>query len=188
MIRGFLISVLLVAIVYAASFVLFVSTLPTAPDVTPVADGIVALTGGDTRLDAATSLLEHKQGSRMLVSGAAITTTHDTLKNVMHGGARFDCCVDLGYAAEDTHGNAVEAAEWTRQHHFGSIILVTGRYHMPRSLREFQHQMPDITIKSYPVDEDGIDLSGWWLHRSTAALLHREYMKYLASLVMTSIT
>jgi uncharacterized SAM-binding protein YcdF (DUF218 family) len=188
MIRGFFLAIALVALVYAASFVLFVSLLPRTPDAMPHADGIVALTGGDARLDTAAALFERGAAKRMLVSGVSPTTSRDTLKDVMHGGRRFDCCVDIGYAAEDTHGNAVEAAGWTRQHGFKSLVLVTARYHMPRSAREFAKLMPDIALMPYPVDESGIDLSGWWRHRGTVLLLHREYVKYLASLVMTSIT
>ena len=42
---------ILVALGYALSFLLFVSTLPRMPDQMPHADGIVALTGGGERLD-----------------------------------------------------------------------------------------------------------------------------------------
>lgn len=188
MIRGFFLAIVLVVLCYALGFVLFVSLLPATPDAMPRADGMVVLTGGDARLDTAAALFERGVAKRMLVSGVGQTTTRDTLKVVMHGGARFDCCVDIDYAAEDTHGNAVEAADWARQHAFQSLVLVTARYHMPRSLREFQNLMPHVVFKPYPVDEGGIDLSGWWRHRSTVLLLHREYVKYLASLVMTSIT
>ena len=45
MIRGFLLAMLLVALIYALGFVLFVSLLPAADATTPEADGIVALTG-----------------------------------------------------------------------------------------------------------------------------------------------
>ena len=188
MIRGLFLAMIVVALAYALSFVLFVSTLPRPPDVPPRADGIVVLTGGDKRLDMAATLLEHGAARRMLVSGVSQTTTRDTLKKVMHGGAWFDCCVDIGYAAEDTHGNAEETAGWVKQHAFKSIVLVTGRYHMPRSMREFQNLMPGVGLIPYPVDESGIDLSGWWRHRGTILLLQREYAKYLASLVMTAIT
>jgi uncharacterized SAM-binding protein YcdF (DUF218 family) len=187
MIRGFFLAIILVALCYAASFVLFVSLLPRAPETAPHADGIVVLTGGDARLDKAAALFEQGVARRMLVSGVSQDIDRDTLKEVMHGGSRFDCCVDIDYAAEDTHGNAVEAAGWTRQHGFKSLILVTARYHMPRSAREFRKLMPDIALTPYPVDESGIDLAGWWRHRETVLLLHREYLKYLASLVTTSL-
>jgi uncharacterized SAM-binding protein YcdF (DUF218 family) len=66
-------------------------------------------------------------------------------------------------------------------------VIVTGRYHMPRTMREFSAALPDVTLIAYPVDQAGIDLSGWWRHPRTARLLHREYIKYLASLVMTRL-
>jgi hypothetical protein len=47
--------------------------------------------------------------------------------------------------------------------------------------------MPDVTLLPYPVDQDSIDLSGWWRHPRTALLLHREFTKYLASVVMTTL-
>ncbi len=45
--------------------------------------------------------------------------------------------------------------------------------------------MPDVTQLAYPVDQGGIDLSGWWRHPATVQLLQREFFKYLASLVTT---
>ena len=47
MIRGFLLAMILVALAYAFSFLVFVSLLPPTPTELPQADGIVALTGGD---------------------------------------------------------------------------------------------------------------------------------------------
>jgi uncharacterized SAM-binding protein YcdF (DUF218 family) len=178
---------ILVALAYAFSFLVFVSLLPRTPDALPQADGIVALTGGNARLDAAEALFEKGVGRRLLISGVDLTTTKDTLKSVVHGGRRFDCCADLGYAAEDTHGNAVEAAGWARGHDFHSLVIVTARYHMPRALREFGSVLPGVRLEPYPVDQDSIDLAGWWRHPQTTMLLQREYVKYLASLVTTSI-
>jgi len=103
------------------------------------------------------------------------------------GGPRFRCCADIGYAAEDTHGNAEEAASWTRGNHFTSLVIVTSRYHMPRTMKEFSTVMPEISLIAYPVDQSRIDLSGWWKHPRTMRLLHREYVKYLASLVITRL-
>jgi uncharacterized SAM-binding protein YcdF (DUF218 family) len=188
MIRGFFLAMILVVLGYAFSFFLFVSLLPPTPGEIPRADGIVALTGGGERLDAAASLFEQGVGRRLLISGVGLVTTKDTLKDITHGGSRFECCADIGYAAEDTHGNAVETAEWARSHGFTSLVIVTARYHMPRALRELQHAMPDVELKPYPVDQDRIDLAGWWRHGRTTLLLHNEYVKYLASLVTTSVS
>jgi uncharacterized SAM-binding protein YcdF (DUF218 family) len=188
LIRGFILALFLVALAYGVSFVLFVSLLPRTPAVAPRADAIVVLTGGDARLDTAASLFEDGLGRRMLVSGVDLITTRPLLKRLMHNGARFDCCVDIGYAAEDTHGNAVEAADWARAHGFKTILLVTARYHMPRAKVEFQKQMGGIAVEPYPVDQSGIDLSGWWRHRGTVLLLSLEYVKYLTALAVTALT
>jgi hypothetical protein len=47
--------------------------------------------------------------------------------------------------------------------------------------------LPDIRITPWPVEQGGIDLSGWWRHGRTVALLNREYLKFLASLVTTKL-
>ncbi|HKQ45660.1 MAG TPA: YdcF family protein [Rhizomicrobium sp.] len=185
--RVFLAVIFLVLLGYAAGFVLFVSNLPGPPANPPRADGIVALTGGDERLDTAVSLLEHGAGKRLLVSGVSQMTTKETVRKMSGGGARFQCCADIGYAADDTHGNALEAAEWAREHHFASLVIVTGRYHMPRTMREFSAVLPEMSLIAYPVEQNRIDLGGWWTHPRTAELLHREYVKYLASLVTTRL-
>ena len=52
--------------------------------------------------------------SGLLVSGVAQETTKETVGKMSDGGPRFACCADIGYAAEDTHGNAEEAANWAR--------------------------------------------------------------------------
>jgi uncharacterized SAM-binding protein YcdF (DUF218 family) len=183
----FVATVIVVALAYALVFGLWVSLLPATPDITPQADGIVALTGGGPRLDIAVALFEKGVGQRLLISGAGMATTRDTLKNVTHGGPRFECCADIGYAAEDTHGNAEEAASWVHSHQYRSIVVVTARYHMPRAMREFTAAMPDVTLLPYPVDQENIDLSGWWRHPQTVLLLHREFAKYLASMVVTRL-
>ena len=185
--RVFLSVIFAALLAYAISFVLFVSNLPAVPATLPKADGIVALTGGGERLDTAVSLLEHGVGKRLLVSGVAQETTKETVGKMSEGGARFACCADIGYAAEDTHGNAQEAASWTREHHFRSLVIVTGRYHMPRTMKEFSAVLPDVALIAYPVDQSRISLGGWWHHPRTASLLHREYAKYLATLVTTRL-
>jgi uncharacterized SAM-binding protein YcdF (DUF218 family) len=185
--RVFLAVIVLAVLAYAMGFVLFVSNLPPTPDMPPQVDGIVVPTGGQERLDTAVALLEHGVGKRLLISGVSPTTTKEEVGKLAGGGARFACCADLGYAAEDTHGNALEATDWIRSNHYNSIAIVTSRYHTPRTMREFSVALPDVTLIAYPVDQSGVDLGTWWKHPRTAQLLHREYAKYLASLVMTKL-
>jgi len=172
-------------LLYAAGFVLFTLELPKAPRHLGPVDGIVALTGGGSRLDAAVALFERGKGERLLISGVNTQTTKQDLKTLVHGKKRFDCCVDLGYAAENTSGNAKEAAAWTRFHHYQTILVVTSRYHMPRSLVEFHDVMPDVVLIAYPVDTD--TGKGWPGRLRSLRVLHHEYAKYLAVSFLTAV-
>ncbi len=176
-----------IAVVYLAGFLLFVLTLPDAKSPDQRADGIVALTGGNARLDAAVALLERGAAHRLLITGVHRTTTKAELRELSHGGKRFDCCTDLGRQAADTHGNAEEAAQWAHDHRYKSLIVVTANYHMPRSLTEFQAAMPGERLVAYPVAPGDVDLAGWWHKPGTLHLLHSEYAKYLASFVITRL-
>ncbi len=147
----------------------------------------MALTGGDARLRSAVALLEHGAAQRLLITGVHPTTTKAELRVLSHGGARFDCCTDLGFEAANTRGNAEETARnGPRDHHYKSLIVVTASYHMPRSLTEFGAEMPDERLVPYPCRAVGcgpdrlVAQSARHLH-----LLHGEYAKYLASFIIT---
>lgn len=172
---------------YGAGFLAFTENLPRQPENFDHPDAIVALTGGDARLDAAVALFERGVGKRLLITGVHATTTKKELKAIAHGGARFDCCVDLGRSAANTHGNAAEAAAWARAHRYRRLVIVTASYHMPRSLAEFGAEMPGVTLDPYPVEPDGLDLKTWWRDPHAWRLLQTEYAKYLASVVLTRV-
>ena len=176
--------VLVAILAYGLGFIVFAMTLPHRPAGAVQADAIVTLTGGDDRLDTAVRLLEQGKARRLLITGVHPSITKPELKAVAHGGSRFDCCADLDFAAEDTRENAAEAAGWMRSHRFKSLILVTANYHMPRSLSEFSADMPKVKIVPYPVEPQGANWDHWWRNPHTVRLLHAEYAKYLASLVL----
>jgi uncharacterized SAM-binding protein YcdF (DUF218 family) len=168
------------AVLYGIGFAIFVIELP-APriGIAATADAIVALTGEGGRLGPAVTLLEQGNGRRLLITGVNMRNTKHDLKLLLHGGEAFDCCADLGFAALDTRGNAAEAARWARGHDYGSLIVVTANYHMPRSLVEFGAQMPGVKLVPYPVAADTLRVLSW----ENAKRLNGEYFKYLASLL-----
>jgi uncharacterized SAM-binding protein YcdF (DUF218 family) len=172
---------------YVVGFLIFATTLPATPAHVRLADGIVVLTGGGARVDAADALLESDCCKRLLISGVHSSTTKAQIRALVHGGRRFDCCTDLGFQAADTHGNASEAAGWVKAHHYHSLIVVTANYHIRRSMAEFAADMPGIRLEPYPVSPEGIDLTHWWRNPHALHLLHSEYAKYLASLVITTV-
>jgi uncharacterized SAM-binding protein YcdF (DUF218 family) len=150
----------------------------------PRADAIVALTGAsDVRLVSAMRLLEAGKGKRMLVSGVNRQATRDDVREVTRGyGELYDCCVDLGFQAETTLGNAQETAEWARAHRFRRLVVVTSDYHMPRSLLELRSALPDAELYPYPVETDLVDAERWWANGQGAGKLTLEYCKYLVVL------
>lgn len=147
-------------------------------------DGIVVLTGGTGRVAAGFDLLRHASANRLLISGVhAEVGIGDLAPN---GGGDVSCCVDLGYDADDTIGNAREAAGWVQGHGFRSLTLVTSSYHMPRALLEFRAALGgDVEIEPYPVDSEAVHLDEWWRWPGTVQLLAREYGKYLLALART---
>lgn len=180
-----------VALVWVAGLLEFADRIArlTPPDEPAAADGIVALTGAsDLRLEAATHLLEDGKGKRLLVSGVNRSATRSDLWNVT-GAAKplFDCCVDLGFEAADTVGNAREAAEWAKAMDYRSVILVTADYHMPRAAIELHAAMPGVTIIPYPVATPTLDARHWMANSVSAKRMVIEYSKYLAILTREAV-
>jgi uncharacterized SAM-binding protein YcdF (DUF218 family) len=151
----------------------------------PAADGIVVLTGAasNKRIPAGMRLLEQGKAKRMLVSGVNRDATREDIRSVGKGARRlYDCCVDLGFTAANTLGNAEETAEWARNMRFKRLILVTADYHMPRGLLELKAAMPEAQLTSYPVATQTMDAKRWWRSSRGAKLMVLEYCKYLAIL------
>ncbi len=144
------------------------------------ADGIVVLTGGDNRITAGAKLLAEGRAKRMLISGVNPRARREDVERLSGvDKALFTCCVDLGYEARDTVGNADEARLWASSHGYKRLIVVTSSYHMPRSLTELALAMPDAQLIAHAVTPPGFPDSGWWLHVKTTRLLLAEYLKYL---------
>ena len=97
-----------VIIVFFGGFVLFVSTIPREEEeFHRSADGIVALTGGASRIADAVELLVAGRGQRLLISGVNPSTTPGELIRLTPELEKlFACCVDLGHQALNTTGNA----------------------------------------------------------------------------------
>jgi uncharacterized SAM-binding protein YcdF (DUF218 family) len=150
----------------------------------PHSDGIVVLTGASSlRIEAAAELLEQGLAERLLISGVNPDATRAEVRQATStAGRAFDCCVDLGFKAENTVGNAREAAGWARYHHYRSLIVVTADYHMPRALLELREAMPDKTLHPYPVATETLDARQWWATTESARRMTVEYCKYLAVL------
>ncbi|MHA1548165.1 MAG: YdcF family protein [Alphaproteobacteria bacterium] len=155
----------------------------------PRADGIVVLTGGSARIDAALALLQAGRGERLLISGVNPAVGTEALADVLQTDPTgpLSCCIDLGHAARDTAGNAIETRVWTLANGYRSLIVVTGDYHIPRALAELSAAMPQITLIAYPVRQPDRVLSRWWRDPSVFWLMAREYLKLVAARVRVGL-
>lgn len=171
-----------------AAFVRDASFPPVAEPLQPL-DAVVALTGGSNRLDTAFDLLERDAGKKLFVSGVYRGTDIAELLNNWKDEPqkKLDCCVVLGFEADDTAGNAVETVAWLRKEGFRSFYLVTSNYHMARALLEFKAIAPDLEIVTHPVMPKNVDMRNWWRTPGVRNLILREYTKYIAAYILHHI-
>jgi uncharacterized SAM-binding protein YcdF (DUF218 family) len=157
------------------------ATMPT----NRTTDAIVVLTGGTNRLESGFDLLKQQRGRKLFISGVyrgvEVRELMDQWKE--EDRAAFDCCVVLGFDADDTLGNARETTEWLKKENYTSIFLVTANYHVKRALFAFERYAPDLKIIPYPVSPQGLDMKNWWRDDRNRSLVIREYSKYVASLL-----
>lgn len=181
---GFVLAGLLgLAALWVAGFVWFATTLPArVEDEHSHTDAIVVLTGGSERLTTGLALLQAGLARQLFISGVHRgVEIADILKLANNAPPELAATIALGHVAGDTVGNAAETAQWATRHDVRSLRLVTGAYHMPRSLTELGYAMPDVAIVPHPVFPEGVKSQEWWRWPGTAALLATEYTKYLAA-------
>ena len=170
---------LLLALLWIVGLMRFATLIPDrlADDAGPT-DAVVVLTGGSGRLDAGLDLLVREMAGKLFVSGVYRgLDVQRLLQLARRDPAGIEARVALGNAV-DTYANARETAAWMKAEGFRSLRLVTGAYHMPRSLLEFRHAIPAATVIPHPVFPDHVK-ADWWAWPGTLGLVAGEYNKLL---------
>ncbi|RED45055.1 YdcF family protein [Aestuariispira insulae] len=173
--------IIFAAISWIVGLLFFVAAIPDkVTDDGSKSEAIVVLTGGSMRLETGLDLLSKGAADKLFVSGVHRgVDVAELLRVSRQSPGKLDCCIALGYEASDTHGNAVETANWVRENGFKKVRLVTASYHMPRSLLELRHVMPELEVQPHPVFPDHVKTDSWYRWPGTAALLVGEYLKLL---------
>ena len=159
----------------------FAAAIPSAvADTTARTDAIIVLTGGSRRLGTGLKLLADDAAGKLFVSGVyqGVDVTK-LLEMSQREPEELRCCVDIGHSAGNTAGNAAETAAWMADNGYRSLRLVTSNYHMPRSMMEFRHAMPDAVVIAHPVFPENVKWDKWWAWPGTATLIVGEYNKLL---------
>ncbi len=169
---------------WSAGLVWYATQLPSSVnDTARKTDAIVVLTGGSERLQQGLDLLSQEKAKKLFVSGVYRGVDVRQLLDLSQVSPNeLECCVTLGYQADNTRGNAIETAKWMRDQGYGSLRLVTAAYHMPRSLLEFHRNMPGVEILPHPVFPKHFKQDNWWRWPGSASLLITEYSKYIVAL------
>ena len=195
MIRWLFFRVLLLALLGSAfwlvGFVCFYMQVPAVKEASgaPKADAIAVLTGDSGRLEYGLELMEANKARWLFVSGVNKRATKEqifefaTRRHSVHY-ERYKHQIILGFDAKDTIDNAKEVRTWMQDMHFGSLLLVTSDYHMPRSLVEFKRHMPrSIELIPMPSASHAMDESEREKSIRPWRSLMQEYHKYVASLI-----
>ena len=170
-------------VIWSTGLVRFVNLIPRkVMDTESTTDAIIVLTGGSLRLETGLKLLQNHHGKKLFISGVHRgVDVEELLKLARSAPEELDCCISLGYSADNTTGNARETANWMREQGFNSLRLVTANYHMPRSIVAFQKYLPEVIIFGHPVFPDHVKVNDWWLWPGTTSLIIGEYNKYLVA-------
>ncbi|WP_416797132.1 YdcF family protein [Ciceribacter azotifigens] len=166
-----------------AGFLRFADLVTTLkPPTDAKADAIVVLTGGYQRIDQAVDLLRRGSGNRLLISGVHPATTPSQIRRMTQSSNDlFDCCVDIGYQALDTIGNANEISRWIHDRGYSRVLVVTNNYHMPRSLMELRRIDRATEFIAYPVVNSDLKTTNWFANPSVLRTLLAEYGKTLVA-------
>ncbi len=174
---------------WIGGFIWFAQNIPmTTPDSPAPTDAIVVLTGGSGRLHEGLDLLASGKGKKLFVSGVYRGVDVAALLRVsQQEPGNLECCINLGYQAGNTHGNADETARWMTEQGYKSLRLVTANYHMRRSLLEFRRTMPWADIYPHPIRPNTVAIQEWWRSAGATRLLLSEYAKYLIAVTVGSV-
>ncbi len=180
--RRYILAILATAIgLFCAGFVMFaLSASREAAPIAKPADGIVVLTGGGGRIAVGAKLLASGHAHRLLISGVNRRTRPADIRRLAKlGSSLFQCCVDIGYEARNTIGNAMETRKWVKQFGVRRLIVVTSSYHMLRSLTELRAALPSTDLVPYPVVPPSLKQKPWWLSMKNTRTLAAEYLKLM---------
>ncbi len=187
----FLMSIILFMLIgWSIGLAWFVGAMPSAPTSSDIkTDVTVVLTGGNGRVERGFAMLAEEASPILFISGVGSKVTLPEMLAVHANLATREAIrargalIVLGHAASTTRTNAEEVAEFARGHEWHSVRLITAHYHMTRSLIEFRHALPGITLIADSVFPDGFRRAEWWRHQNTRRLLMTEYHKTLAALL-----
>lgn len=176
-VKGLFSLIVLLALVLAVLFVDFVYKTFSVRQRDVKTDAVVVLAGGKGRIEEGVRLYREGKGERLFLIGVDPSVRKSDLF-VEKPGERGGEGVHLEKLSRNTLENAILARQMLMTYNVRSMLLITSRYHMKRSLLLFGHVFPkDVAIYPYPVTVSS-STEGWWSHGGSVRLLFSEFYKY----------
>ena len=168
----------IILILYFMSFFNFIFNIDKKFTVNKNINNIVVLTGNTGRLVFGFDLMSDNIKSRMLITGVAkVVKYSEIIKNRDVNKDR----IYLGYKAQTTFGNAIEASSWIKEYDINDIILITDSWHMQRALILFNVMMPNVEISPYPIDSINFTMYEYFQFDKKTFFIYKEHLKYIVS-------
>ena len=168
----------IILILYFMSFFNFIFNIDKKFTVNKNINNIVVLTGNKGRLVFGFDLMSANIKSRMLITGVAkVVKYSEIIKNRDVNKDR----IYLGYKAQTTLGNAIEASSWIKEYDINDIILITDSWHMQRALILFNVMMPNVEISPYPIDSINFTMYEYFQFDKKTFFIYKEHLKYIVS-------
>ncbi len=168
---------ILLAFLVSALFIDFVYKTFSYRERDYTIDSIVVLAGGKGRVDEGVKLFREGKGEHLFFIGVDPLVKKSDLYSE-NSGERSGEEVYLEKASRNTLENAIFTRELLLKYNVRSVLLITSRYHMKRSLLIFRSILPkDIAIYPHPVANKN-PADQWWSHGGSLRLLFSEFNKY----------
>lgn len=116
------------------------------------ADCASVFTGRLERVQTALSILDRERPRRVLISGHGEGLNSPQLAALQEAyPGLFDCCVDVGTQALNTHGNAIETRDWATTHGCSAVAIYTDDAHMRRAFMETRNVLAHVPITPHSI-------------------------------------
>lgn len=176
-IKGLFSLLMLILLVLAVLFIDFTYKTFSVNRRSVKADAIVVLAGGRGRVEEGVKLYREHQARYLFLIGVDPSVRKSDLFRERRGEGESDGVL-LEKVSRNTLENALYARDMLLKKEVRSILLITSRYHMKRSVLIFRNTLPkDIAIYPYPVDSKNLK-EEWWSHGGSFRLLFSEFYKY----------
>jgi len=159
--------------------IIFLSHIPQKEELIEPADVVAILTGGSDRLGEGFKVFNKSGAKWLLISGVGEGVIRSDFNRYFNKYSVDPDKVILGKTAADTPGNAFEAGMFMQLHGLNNMLVVTSRYHIPRSKAIFSLENPGLAI-SYHGVLSGNYTAKPWRNVSLTILEYNKTIAYIA--------